>query len=150
LGALDVTCEAESRLTVTDTLGFTAQLNVGFDQALARTKDALKAEGFGIISEIDMQAAFKEKLGLDFRRFVILGACNPALAHKAISADPEVGLLLPCNVTVEAASEATSIVRIVDPVRLLGATTMAEVPEFEAIAKDAHARLTRVAEVLRA
>jgi uncharacterized protein (DUF302 family) len=135
---------------MSDTLGFTAALNVDFDQAVARTKDALKAEGFGIISEIDMQAAFKEKLGRDFRRFVILGACNPPLAFKAISADPEVGLLLPCNVTVEAVSDSASIVRIVDPVRLLEAGTLASVPEFETIAKDAHGRLTRVAEALRA
>jgi uncharacterized protein (DUF302 family) len=135
---------------MSDTLGFTAALNVGFDQAVTRTKDALKAEGFGIISEIDMQAAFKEKLGRDFRRFVILGACNPPLAFQAISTDPEVGLLLPCNVTVEAASDTASIVRIVDPVRLLEASTMAALPEFEAIAKDAHDRLTRVAEALRA
>ena len=134
---------------MSDSLGFTVQLNVGFDQALALTKDALKAEGFGIISEIDMQTAFKEKLGLDFRRFVILGACNPSLAHKALSADPEVGLLLPCNVTVERVSEASSLVRIIDPVRLLGASAMAEVPEFEVIANDAHGRLTRVAEALR-
>lgn len=134
---------------MSDTLGFTAALNVGFDQAVTRTKDALKAEGFGIISEIDMQAAFKEKLGRDFRRFVILGACNPPLAFQAISTDPEVGLLLPCNVTVEAASDTASIVRIVDPVRLLEASTMAALPEFEAIAKDAHDRLTRVAEALR-
>ena len=135
--------------TMSDTLGFTAQLNVGFDQALARTKEALKAEGFGIISEIDMQAAFREKLGREFRRFVILGACNPPLAFKAISADPEVGLLLPCNVTVEGVSDASSTVRIVDPVRLLGASTMANVPEFEAIANDAHLRLSRVADALR-
>ena len=134
---------------MSDTLGFTAHLNVGFDEGLARTKSALKAEGFGIISEIDMQAAFKEKLGVDFRRFVILGACNPPLAHKAISADPEVGLLLPCNVTVEAASDTSAVVRIVDPIRLLGASTMAEVPEFATIAGDAHARLMRVAEALR-
>ena len=134
---------------MSDTLGFTAALNVGFDQAVTRTKDALKVEGFGIISEIDMQAAFKEKLGRDFRRFVILGACNPPLAFQAISTDPEVGLLLPCNVTVEAASDTASIVRIVDPVRLLEASTMAALPEFEAIAKDAHDRLTRVAEALR-
>ncbi len=134
---------------MSDTLGFTAHLNVGFDEALARTKSALKAEGFGIISEIDMQAAFKEKLGVDFRRFVILGACNPPLAHKANSADPEVGLLQPCNVTVEAAPDTSAVVRIVDPIRLLGASTMAEVPEFATIAGDAHARLISVAEALR-
>jgi uncharacterized protein (DUF302 family) len=131
------------------TLGFTAELNVAFDRAVELTRAALKAEGFGIISEIDMQAAFKEKLGLDFRPFVILGACNPPLAFAAISADPEVGLLLPCNVTVEATGDTTCVVRIVDPVHLLGAGSMASVPAFASIANDAHGRLMRVAEALR-
>ena len=90
-----------------DTLGFTAHVTLPFGAAVERTRTALKAEGFGIISEIDMQAAFKEKLGRDFRPFVILGACNPPLAFAAISTDPEVGLLLPCNVTVEATSATT-------------------------------------------
>jgi uncharacterized protein (DUF302 family) len=132
-----------------DTLGFTAHIDLPFGAAIERTRAALKAEGFGIIAEIDMQAAFKEKLGRDFRPFIILGACNPALAFAAMSADPEVGLLLPCNVTVEATSDTASTVRIVDPVRLLGASTMASVPEFAAIAGDAHGRLIRVAEALR-
>ena len=136
-------------MNVKETLGFTAELNVAFDRAVELTKAALKVEGFGIISEIDMQGAFKEKLGRDFRRFVILGACNPALAFQAMTADPEVGLLLPCNVTVEASSDTASIVRIVDPVRLLGASSVAAYPDFTIIANDAHERLTRVAEALR-
>jgi hypothetical protein len=83
-------------------LGMEVKLDVPFDVALARTREALKTEGFGVLTEVDLQAAFREKLGRAFRPYVILGACNPALAHTAVSADPEVGLLLPCNVTVEA------------------------------------------------
>ena len=132
-----------------DTLGFTAYVTLPFGAAVERTRAALKAEGFGIISEIDMQAAFREKLGREFRPYVILGACNPPLAFAAISTDPEVSLLLPCNVTVEASSDTTCTVRIVDPVRLLAASTMASVPEFATIASDAHGRLMRVAEALR-
>jgi len=136
-------------VNVQDSLGFTAAVDVDFDRAVERTKAALKLEGFGIISEINMQGAFKEKLGRDFRPFVILGACNPSLAFQAMTADPEVGLLLPCNVTVEASSATTSIVRIVDPVRLLGASSVAAHPDFATIANDAHTRLARVAASLR-
>ncbi len=131
-------------------LGFEVELPMAFEDAIPVVKDALKQEGFGVLTEIDLRAAFQEKLGLEFRPYVILGACNPPLAFSAISADPSVGLLLPCNVTVEAASETTAVVRIVDPIRLLGASTMAEVPEFASIASDAHGRLMRVAEALRA
>ena len=76
---------------------------------MQRTREALKVEGFGVLTEIDMQAAFKEKLGRDFRPSPLLGACNPPLAFAALSADPEVGLMLPCNVTVEAADDGGSI-----------------------------------------
>lgn len=133
-----------------DALGLTAELNVPFGEAIERTKQALKAEGFGVISEIDMEAAFREKLGRAFRPFVILGACNPPLAFDAMTRDPEVGLLLPCNVTVEAVDEQRSIVRIIDPIRLLAASALSALPDFAPIARDAHERLARVAGVLRA
>ena len=86
-------------------VGFDVELPLTFNDAVGRVRDALKHEGFGILTEIDLQAAFREKLGRDFRPYVILGACNPPLAFSAISADPAVGLLLPCNVTVESAGE---------------------------------------------
>lgn len=133
---------------MTEALGLTVELDLTFDAAVQRTREALKTEGFGIISEIDMRAAFKEKLGRDFRPYVILGACNPPLAFKALSADAEVGLLLPCNVTVEAASATTSVVRLVDPVRLLGTGALATLPEFAEVAGDARDRLRRVADAL--
>jgi uncharacterized protein (DUF302 family) len=129
-------------------LGMEVKLDVPFDVALARTRDALKTEGFGVLTEIDLQAAFKEKLGRAFRPYVILGACNPPLAHTAVSADPEVGLLLPCNVTVEADSNGGSVVRLVDPERLLTAAALNGSVVAGGVAKDAGERLRRVAEAL--
>jgi uncharacterized protein (DUF302 family) len=131
------------------TLGTAVQLDMTFNAALQRTRDALKAEGFGILTEIDLQAAFKEKLGRDFRRYVILGACNPPLAFSAVSTDPEVGLLLPCNVTVEAATEGGTTVRLVDPVSLLAAIDLGAGSALGTLAADTGARLQRVASALQ-
>lgn len=131
-------------------LGTAVQLDMPFDAALQRTRAALKAEGFGILTEIDLQAAFKEKLGRDFRRYVILGACHPPLAYRAVSADPQVGLLLPCNVTVDAAREGGTTVRLVDPISLLAASALGAGSELGAVAADAQDRLQRVARALQA
>ena len=131
-------------------LGMEVKLDLPFEVALARTREALKTEGFGVLTEIDLQAAFKEKLGRPFRPYVILGACNPPLAHTAVSADPEVGLLLPCNVTVEADPEGRSVVRLVDPERLLTTAAMDDSAVVTEVAKDAGERLRRVAGVLSA
>ena len=129
-------------------LGMEVKLDLPFDVALTRTREALKTEGFGVLTEVDLQAAFKEKLGLAFRPYVILGACNPPLAHTAVSADPEVGLLLPCNVTVEADAEGGSVVRLVDPERLLTTASLDGSALVGGVAKDAGERLRRVAGVL--
>ena len=130
--------------------GMVVRMHASFATAMQRTRDALKAEGFGVLTEIDMQAAFKEKLGREFRPYVILGACNPPLAFSALSADPQVGLLLPCNVTVEAADEGETVVRLVDPMRLMAASGFGGSEAIGAVADEAHARLTRVAHALRA
>lgn len=130
------------------TLGFAVELEMPFDSAMTRTREALRVEGFGVLTEIDIQGAFREKLGREFRRYVILGACNPALAYRALSAESEVGLLLPCNVTVEAQSDTRTIVRLMDPMSLLGTAELGGSTELEEVGAEAHARLGRVATAL--
>jgi uncharacterized protein (DUF302 family) len=132
-----------------ETLGPEVQITQPFDQVLARVRAALKAEGFGILTEIDLQQAFREKLGREFRPYVILGACNPPLAYAAVVTDPQVGLLLPCNVTVEAIGPGTSVVRLIDPEVLLGVSAGGGIPALREIARDAGARLARVAAALQ-
>jgi uncharacterized protein (DUF302 family) len=124
-----------------------AVLNVPFDEAIERATAALKAEGFGVLTRIDVHSTFKEKINVDFRKYVILGACNPPLAHRALSANADVGLLLPCNVTVQ--EEAGGIaVTAVDPEMMLG--VIAANLEVKAVAAEAKARLERVIASLKA
>jgi len=128
-------------------LGFTVQLKTDFDSALQKVADALKAEGFGVLTEIDVKATLKKKIDVDFRPYKILGACNPPLAHRALTADAEVGLLLPCNVVVAQGNEEGVIdVSIVDPLSMLG---IVHNPEVEPVAQEARARLERVAASLK-
>jgi uncharacterized protein (DUF302 family) len=110
-------------------------------ETVARTKEALQAEGFGILSEIDIAEKLKEKLGVDYKRYVILGACNPPLAYKALQVEPEVGLLLPCNVIVYDADEGGTVVSAIDPKSMLG--IVGENAAMAEVARDAHARLER-------
>lgn len=119
-----------------------------FDAAIPQVIEALAAEGFGIITRIDMHDTFKAKLDLDFRPYTILGACNPQLAYNAVSAAPEIGLMLPCNVTVEQTPDGT-LVRIPDAKELLGGAGLSDAPELAELAEDAGARLGRVVAVLR-
>jgi uncharacterized protein (DUF302 family) len=128
-------------------LGFNVELAMPFDAAVARVRDALKTEGFGVLTEIDLRAAFKEKLGKEFRPYMILGACNPPLAFSAISSDPSIGLLLPCNVTVEWMADARTGVRLTDPEALLGAM-LEGAPELTSVARDARGRMLRVVDSL--
>ncbi len=130
------------------TLGFDIELPLPFSAAVSRVKDALKQEGFGVLTEIDLQAAFREKLGREFRPYVILGTCNPPLAYSAINADPAVGLLLPCNVTVESAGEQRTVIRLTDPEALLSAAHETS-PDLAAVARDARERMMRVLNVLQ-
>ena len=121
-------------------LGMRAALNLPYEQAVQKTIEALKAEGFGVLTEIDVKATLKQKLDADFRRYVILGACNPPLAHRALSANLDVGLLLPCNVTVYEEGEG-AIVTAVDPLVMLGALQDDQV--VCDVAGEARARLER-------
>jgi uncharacterized protein (DUF302 family) len=129
-------------------LGFSVEVPLAFDVAVSRVREELKHEGFGVLTEIDLRAAFKEKLGRDFRPYVILGACSPPLAFDAITADPTVGLLLPCNVTVEWIADDRTGVRLTDPVALLGTTTLEGAPALASVARDARERMLRVTEAL--
>ena len=126
--------------------GFTTTLiDTSFDQALAKTIAALKAEGFGVLSDIDVQRAMKDKLGADMPPYRILGACNPPLAHQALQAVPDIGLLLPCNVIVREESPGRVVVGFLDPqimVDLVGK------PEVKAVADAAQLRLRRACESL--
>jgi uncharacterized protein (DUF302 family) len=126
--------------------GFTTTLTgIGFDQALTRTIDALKVEGFGVLSDIDVQRAMKEKLGVDMPPYRILGACNPPLAHQALQAEPDIGLLLPCNVIVREVSAERIVVGFLDPQTMVGLVGR---PEVKPVADQAEQRLRRVCTAL--
>ncbi len=122
-----------------------ARLNLPYAQAVEQATLALKAEGFGILTEIDVQATLKKKLDVDFRKYIILGACNPPLAHQALNTELEIGLLLPCNVIVYE-DDGGSVVSIADPIAML---TLADNPSLESVAREARSRLERVITALR-
>ncbi len=131
-----------------DELGFEVQLNENYNDAVEKVIAALKSEGFGVLTRIDVRTTLKEKLGEDFRPYVILGACNPALAHRALSQDAVVGLMLPCNVTVEANPAGGSIARIANPEMMLSVGSLQGNPALLEVARQARSKLERVAEAL--
>ena len=133
---------------MTQELGFEVHLDLPYDAALDKVIAALKSEGFGVLTRIDVQATLKEKLGEDFRPYAILGACNPPLAHRALQTDPVVGLMLPCNVTVEADPAGGSLVRIANPEMMLSVGTLEKNDVLREVASTARAKLERVAEAL--
>ena len=107
---------------MTTTFGIRKALRATYDEALARIPEALKSEGFGVLTEIDIQSTLKQKLGVDFRRYKILGACNPPFAHEALQEDLAAGLLLPCNVVVYEGEDNRAVVMAVDPTQTVAAT----------------------------
>lgn len=116
------------------------RLNLPYEQAIDAVTAALKDQGFGVLTEIDVKATLKQKLDADFRRYVILGACNPPLAHQALHTELEIGLLLPCNVIVYE-DNGGSVVSIADPVAMLALTGN---PDLEPVAEEAKTRLQQV------
>ena len=108
--------------------GFQREVPVPFEDAVTAMRDALAGQGFGVLTEIDVRATMRKKLDVDFRPYVILGACNPPLAHQALTAEVAIGLLLPCNVVVYAAdTPGHSVVAVLDPVAQLGVTGRADI-----------------------
>ena len=126
----------------TSRYGFSVTVPLPYEQAVERTREELAREGFGVLTEIDVAATLKKKLDVDFRPYVILGACNPGMAHRALGAEPDIGLLLPCNVVVRAGkAEGTSEVLAMDPEAAL---SLAGNPEIAPVAKAVGEQLWRV------
>ena len=135
-------------MQVPKSLSFEVSLKSSYPEAVDRVIEALKREGFGVLTRVDIHKAFKEKLGIDFRPYTILGACNPPLAHQALSAAPEVGLFLPCNVTVEARKQGGSLIRITNPDEMMKAGGFSDDERVSTVGREASDRLRRVAESL--
>lgn len=121
--------------------GFGTSIPMDFEQAIDVVTEALKQEGFGVLTDIDVQATLKQKLGEDMPPYRILGACNPPLAHRALSAEPSIGLLLPCNVVVRQEDNGTVHVECMDPAAVLD---LVDNPAVHALAQDVRQRLDRV------
>ncbi len=126
--------------------GFGTTIDLPYEQAVERTRGALHEQGFGVLAEIDVKQTMKAKLDLEFRPYVILGACNPPLAHRALSADLGVCLLLPCNVVVYDNGDGTSTVEVMDPEATPG--LVGDNPDIAAVAREASVRLRQVVEAL--
>jgi uncharacterized protein (DUF302 family) len=132
--------------TSVSTYGFGCTVHGGFDEVIKRTTEALKQEGFGVLTTIDVTATLKNKIGVDFKPYVILGACNPNLSYRALQAEEELGLLLPCNVIVYDNGDGTSRVSVMDPMQMMG---FVQNPALDEIAAEADSRLRRAVEHLQ-
>jgi uncharacterized protein (DUF302 family) len=124
-------------------LSFDVRINAAFDDVIERTTAALAGQGFGVLTRIDVHDTLREKIGVEFRRYVILGACNPPIAHRALSSRAEVGLMLPCNVTVDEVAQGTVDVRIANPHAMMA--VVGQDKELAAVADEATERLGKVA-----
>lgn len=136
--------QSSSRARAEITYGYGRTLDLAYDQAVEHAREALKAEGFGVLSEIDIKEKLKEKLGVDFRNYVILGACNPALAYETLQEEIDIGLLLPCNVIVYELDGKT-VVSAVDAARMLSVVGN---PKLESTASKVNEKLRRVIDSL--
>lgn len=120
--------------------GIRKPLRATYEEALVRVPEALKSEGFGVLTEIDIQGTLKQKLGVDFRRYKILGACNPPLAHSALQAELEIGIMLPCNVVVYEGDDGKAVVLAMDPTTTMAGAGNPKLVELAATVKE---KLTR-------
>ena len=127
--------------------GFSRKLDIPYEQAVEKITTSLKEEGFGVLTEIDVKATLKKKLDVDFRRYVILGACNPPFAHKALQAELEIGLMLPCNVIVYEADDGRSVVSAMNPMAALG---IVDNPDLQEVAEKVTEKIQRAVETLEA
>jgi uncharacterized protein (DUF302 family) len=127
-------------------LGLRREVLSTFDEALVELPEALKSEGFGVLTEIDVRDTLKKKLGVDFRRYRILGACNPPFAHEALQAEIEAGLSMPCNIVVYESDTGKAVVTAIDPTKTVAATGN---PRLEALAETLRQKLARVLERLQ-
>jgi len=125
--------------------GFSVQVSCGFDEAIDKVTEALKTEGFGVLTEIDVKATLKKKIDVDRKPYTILGACNPQLANQAINADPDIGLLLPCNVVVREEDNGAITVAFMDPNAVLGLVEQSGVGQ---LAGEVRAKLEKVRDLL--
>jgi uncharacterized protein (DUF302 family) len=132
-------------MTTPTTIGMKTILQTTYEDAIVRTKEALKANGFGVLTEIDVKSTMKAKLDVDFRPYIILGACNPKLAYRALSANSDIGLMLPCNVTVSQIADGQVEVAIIDPIAMM---TVVEHPDLPAIADEARGLLVKALDML--
>lgn len=121
--------------------GFSKTIDQSYETAIEKVKAALKEEGFGVLTNIDVKETLKTKLDIDFRKYVILGACNPPLAYKTLQAETEIGLLLPCNVIVYENDEGKSVVSAVDPIKMVSVVGNSDLDE---IAKEVSEKLRNV------
>ncbi|MBU1708170.1 DUF302 domain-containing protein [bacterium] len=127
------------------TYHFSKTLKTSFKEALERTKEALKKEGFGVLTEIDVKATLKEKLNVDFRPYQIIGACNPPLAYRALQAEDKIGLMLPCNVIVQELAPGSVEVAAFDPIVVMSAVGN---PDLKSVGQEVQTKLKRVIDSL--
>ncbi|MCF6273318.1 MAG: DUF302 domain-containing protein [Rhodobacteraceae bacterium] len=133
---------------MSDTFSIDVIISGHHDDVIEKVTEALKVEGFGILTTIDVKATLKKKIDVDFRPYTILGACNPGLAHQALNARADVGLMLPCNVTVEENGDGTCTVRFIDPAKMMGFASLGDDPALADIGSQAAGKIARAAKAL--